>query len=800
MTEKSPAPGENVAKTYEKTSSMPKSQQVDLLAQALLREFMHRHGYLETLRTFDEECARNSDTISSRAVMRQLLNIPVQGRPSRLVAAAPRAAEKSKAKGKGASQFSLMEELCSYRLAKREYRVRRSKAAGDFLGTPGADPESGSGSDPNSTRRSSPSPNKAEEDDPSDTEVNDLRSKSVEHEAAIAQAEAQLEKGQRLQKIYEAKKKEKKLKQKVQKDRRKKNKEHKNKDESGSEEEEGYDSDDDHEDDMHEGKMGKETSRNSFNFTRGRNRDSSLSDSPAPALSSTKSHASRHSDGISSFSDTNQGPSGATRHPSGALERNEDEKAKSKKKKRSYLDTPGTNAEGSEVGRKGGREELYKIGEEEHRGRGTFPMDEPSRMQHTHPWPDLSSASSRKQHHDHHRKGSMERDSRSSSCSSDSSTSSWPVPIFGQSLRQKLLEDLEPFSTPSTEEVVKKAEEKGTNDTRETKNKVQEGVRGGAPLTSTSYPPSSGSSAQDRSPSSSFTSLSPSVAFQAKVPSSSHPPTPSTPDGSSPIHSPLQRPAASGHPANPLPKFGLGEGANVVKRKPTPPRPVRRVGAPPTAGLSSSVNNLSGGGSNRFYKGAGYNSNLSISLNSSPATSFITLGVGSGGPELDNNNEEDDKDTDMTSNGTYRYDRTAKPLQSALVSSSPTSGKWRGSAVGGSGSENTSEMSRGSGAEGPGKRGFEGGVQSTPPSSLSPGIPFSTTPQLFSSGNTSTGTSLQSFGGFSAPTFTQTTHFASSPLSTSIESGFNTSSNTISGKASPDKAKRKDRKVTIIEI
>lgn len=53
----------------------PYEEQVDLLAQALLREFMHKRQYRDTLVMFDEECPRDEHTISSRALMAELMMI-----------------------------------------------------------------------------------------------------------------------------------------------------------------------------------------------------------------------------------------------------------------------------------------------------------------------------------------------------------------------------------------------------------------------------------------------------------------------------------------------------------------------------------------------------------------------------------------------------------------------------------------------------------------------------------------------------------------------------------------------------
>ena len=56
--------------------TMDESEQVDLLAIALLREYMSKKKYKETLEVFEVECPRSELTITSRSVMNNLLNIP----------------------------------------------------------------------------------------------------------------------------------------------------------------------------------------------------------------------------------------------------------------------------------------------------------------------------------------------------------------------------------------------------------------------------------------------------------------------------------------------------------------------------------------------------------------------------------------------------------------------------------------------------------------------------------------------------------------------------------------------------
>ncbi|CAG9570472.1 hypothetical_protein_-_conserved [Leishmania major strain Friedlin] len=150
-------------KTARLIESLSRDEQVKLLAQALLREYMHRRGLRETLRTFDAENPRDERTISSRALMRQLLNIPVEGRPSRLQPTASSSSAKPQAP-------TFMEELCSYRLTKNSYRSLDGKRGGEQQ--------------------------RIQEEDPSDVELRAL------HEAADAQRAAKAS-GEQKQREYD---------------------------------------------------------------------------------------------------------------------------------------------------------------------------------------------------------------------------------------------------------------------------------------------------------------------------------------------------------------------------------------------------------------------------------------------------------------------------------------------------------------------------------------------------------------------------------------------------------------------
>lgn len=85
-------------------------EEVEQLAQALLREYMHKKGFLKTLQKFDVENPRNERTITSRAVMHCSMHLaPIVGR------------ELGTTNNKKL-QVTFMELLCSYRLRKLEKR------------------------------------------------------------------------------------------------------------------------------------------------------------------------------------------------------------------------------------------------------------------------------------------------------------------------------------------------------------------------------------------------------------------------------------------------------------------------------------------------------------------------------------------------------------------------------------------------------------------------------------------------------------------------------------------------------
>eukprot|EP00796_Vickermania_ingenoplastis_P005278 gene5278-3783_t len=83
---------------------MEHEDQVRLLSDALLREYMHKRGFKKTLNAFDQERPRDADTISSRAVMADLMALP--------------AADQERLKAEGI--LTIMEMLCDLRIEKRQ--------------------------------------------------------------------------------------------------------------------------------------------------------------------------------------------------------------------------------------------------------------------------------------------------------------------------------------------------------------------------------------------------------------------------------------------------------------------------------------------------------------------------------------------------------------------------------------------------------------------------------------------------------------------------------------------------------
>eukprot|EP01065_Artemidia_motanka_P048176 TRINITY_DN7719_c0_g1_i1.p1 TRINITY_DN7719_c0_g1~~TRINITY_DN7719_c0_g1_i1.p1 ORF type:complete len:666 (+),score=182.92 TRINITY_DN7719_c0_g1_i1:93-2090(+) len=79
--------------------------QVDELAQALLREFMHRKNFLQTLAAFDRESPRSSRTIASRLLMGDMMHIQDTQR---------------RMKEEGRDAETIMGMLCMLRMERRD--------------------------------------------------------------------------------------------------------------------------------------------------------------------------------------------------------------------------------------------------------------------------------------------------------------------------------------------------------------------------------------------------------------------------------------------------------------------------------------------------------------------------------------------------------------------------------------------------------------------------------------------------------------------------------------------------------
>ncbi|KAF5224510.1 hypothetical protein ECC02_002453 [Trypanosoma cruzi] len=197
-------------------TSLTVREQVDALAQALLREFMHRRGYTKTLQKFDCECPRDERTIASRQLMRQLLEIPSHAFPSRLsgeggthntaviIASGEGEAnneEKKSKKKKKKVAPTYMEELCSYRLQKREVKQRRQHEE-EKKG------ETGEGAETTTII------------DPSDAEMEEWRAAAVEKERRIAEARERHEQLLRERRERKQQKREKRKKKQEKKEKK----------------------------------------------------------------------------------------------------------------------------------------------------------------------------------------------------------------------------------------------------------------------------------------------------------------------------------------------------------------------------------------------------------------------------------------------------------------------------------------------------------------------------------------------------------------------------------------------------
>eukprot|EP01062_Namystynia_karyoxenos_P033296 TRINITY_DN24500_c1_g1_i1.p1 TRINITY_DN24500_c1_g1~~TRINITY_DN24500_c1_g1_i1.p1 ORF type:complete len:733 (+),score=212.54 TRINITY_DN24500_c1_g1_i1:86-2284(+) len=85
--------------------SCSREEQVEELAQALLREYMHRKGFRDTLAAFDQEQPRTARTIGSRALMGDMMHIQKM---------------QQQAKQSGAKNVTIMGMLAESRLQRRD--------------------------------------------------------------------------------------------------------------------------------------------------------------------------------------------------------------------------------------------------------------------------------------------------------------------------------------------------------------------------------------------------------------------------------------------------------------------------------------------------------------------------------------------------------------------------------------------------------------------------------------------------------------------------------------------------------
>jgi hypothetical protein len=125
--------------------ALPAAEKVNLLAQALLREFLHRRGYKQTLGIFDQECPRTDKTISSRQLMIDMMKLSkIQERSAKRAASTAAATvDGGKRSGRGApaaakpATSTFMELLCGYRVRKQQLRLHQSKDAAVVTGSDG---------------------------------------------------------------------------------------------------------------------------------------------------------------------------------------------------------------------------------------------------------------------------------------------------------------------------------------------------------------------------------------------------------------------------------------------------------------------------------------------------------------------------------------------------------------------------------------------------------------------------------------------------------------------------------------
>uniref|UniRef100_A0A7S1IWY4 mitogen-activated protein kinase kinase n=1 Tax=Eutreptiella gymnastica TaxID=73025 RepID=A0A7S1IWY4_9EUGL len=90
--------------------------QIAEFAKALLREYMHKHNFKETLRAFDAECPRSEATIESRQVLKENLYMKS-------------VVQRNKSKGDPWSAFAMMEHMIEDRIFVASGQVHQGKRA-----------------------------------------------------------------------------------------------------------------------------------------------------------------------------------------------------------------------------------------------------------------------------------------------------------------------------------------------------------------------------------------------------------------------------------------------------------------------------------------------------------------------------------------------------------------------------------------------------------------------------------------------------------------------------------------------
>eukprot|EP01063_Lacrimia_lanifica_P023453 TRINITY_DN3098_c0_g1_i1.p1 TRINITY_DN3098_c0_g1~~TRINITY_DN3098_c0_g1_i1.p1 ORF type:complete len:334 (+),score=170.47 TRINITY_DN3098_c0_g1_i1:147-1148(+) len=110
--------------------------QVDELAKALLREYMHKRGFMETLRAFDAEDPRGEFTIGNRSLMMDMMFLKQKSASSIMEAICQRRLNKKASQGEvdamDAEVAALEAELAEVTAAKKEKLKARKALEADI--------------------------------------------------------------------------------------------------------------------------------------------------------------------------------------------------------------------------------------------------------------------------------------------------------------------------------------------------------------------------------------------------------------------------------------------------------------------------------------------------------------------------------------------------------------------------------------------------------------------------------------------------------------------------------------------